>query len=374
MLLLVAVLMLASCQGETQVAEENEAMAIEKAPFGTTPDGEQVDIYTLKNANGLKARIMTYGAIVVSLEVPDKDGNFGDVVLGYDDLDSYIENVNNPYFGAIVGRYGNRIAGGKFTLDGQQYQLATNDGANHLHGGDKGYDKVVWTAEPLELEGATALRLSYTSPDGEEGYPGTLGIEVTYALTDDNELRVSYEAVTDAPTVVNLTHHSYFNLTCCAADILGHELMLNADRYTPVDDTLIPTGEILEVAGTPMDFTTAKPIGLEIDQVPGGYDHNWVLVREADGLSLAARVVEPGSGRVMEIYTTEPGIQFYSGNFLNGDNIGKGGISYGKHFGFCLETQHYPDSPNKPDFPSTVLRPGETYTHETVHKFSVKSE
>ena len=347
-------------------------MGIEKAPFGTTPDGGQVDIYTLTNANGLTARIMTYGAIVVSLQVPDREGNLGDIVLGYDDLASYIENVNNPYFGAIVGRYGNRIAGGKFTLDGVEYQLATNDGPNHLHGGDKGYDKVVWSAEPLELDGAVALKLSYTSPDGEEGYPGTLQIQVTYTLTDDNELRVGYEATTDAPTVVNLTHHSYFNLTCCARDILAHELMLNADRYTPVDETLIPTGEILEVAGTPMDFTTAKPIGQDIDLVPGGYDHNFVLVRDAGGLSLAAKVVEPGSGRVLEIYTTEPGIQFYSGNFLNGNNVGKGGIAYGKHFGFCLETQHYPDSPNKPDFPSTVLSPGETYTHETVHKFSVQ--
>jgi len=366
----VVLLYAASCGTPPAPTEEEVGMSISKHAFGETPEGVAVELYTLTNENGLRARIMTYGAIVVSLEVPDRDGNLADITLGYDALDGYI--ANNPYFGAIVGRYGNRIAKGSFTLDGVPYQLATNDGENHLHGGMRGYDKVVWNAEPVETDDAVGLKLTYLSPDGDEGYPGNLSCEVTYLLTNDDELKVSYVATTDKATPVNLTHHSYFNLTGCARDILGHELIINADRYTPVDAGLIPTGELAAVAGTPMDFTSPKAIGAEIDQVPGGYDHNYVLNKEDGGMSLAARVYEPDSGRVMEIYTTEPGIQFYSGNFLDGSITGKSGIVYGKYYGFCLETQHFPDSPNKPDFPSTILRPGETYRHETVHKFSVE--
>jgi aldose 1-epimerase len=362
-----------SCGGQqeekrAEVAELKQSVT--QSEFGTTPEGVNVDLYTLTNKNGLRARITNYGGILVSLEVPDRDGNLGDITLGYDKLDGYI--ANNPYFGALIGRYGNRIAKGSFTLDGVAYQLAKNNGENHLHGGLRGFDKVVWQAEPVETADAVGVKLTYLSPDGEEGYPGNLSCEVTYLLTNENELKISYTATTDKPTPINLTHHSYFNLTCGKRDILGHELTLNADRYTPVDAGLIPTGEIAPVAGTPMDFTKPKTIGAEIDQVPGGYDHNYVLNKADSEISLAASVYEPDSGRVMEIYTTEPGIQFYSGNFLDGTITGKGGVVYAKHYGFCLETQHFPDSPNKPDFPSTILRPGETYRHETVHKFSAK--
>ncbi len=365
-----ALLFAASCGNPPEPTEEETGMSISKDAFGETPDGVAIDLYTLTNENGLRARIMTYGAIVVSLEVPDRDGDLADITLGYDDLDGYI--ANSPYFGAIVGRYGNRIAAGLFTLDDKTYQLATNDGANHLHGGVRGYDKVVWSAEPVETDDAVGVKLTYLSPDGEEGYPGNLSCEVTYLLTNDDELKVSYLATTDKATPVNLTHHSYFNLAGCARDILGHELTINADRYTPVDEGLIPTGELAAVAGTPMDFTSPKTIGAEIGQAPGGYDHNYVLNKEGEEMSLAASVYEPDSGRVMEIFTGESGIQFYSGNFLDGTITGKAGIVYARHFGFCLETQHFPDSPNKPDFPTTILRPGETYRHETVHRFSVR--
>jgi len=313
---------------------------------------------------------MTYGGIVRTLEVPDRDGNLGDIVLGYDSLDEYIEN--NPYFGALVGRYGNRIAKGKFALDGVEYTLATNNGPNHLHGGVKGFDKVVWGAEPMEDETSVGLKLTYRSYDGEEGYPGNLKCTVIYTLTNDNELKVSYEAETDKPTVLNLTHHSYFNLGGHGSgDILAHELMLTADNFTPVDEGLIPTGEIKAARGTLMDFTRPTPIGSRIAQVKGGYDHNYVLNNSDGSLALAASVYEPRSGRVMEIFTTEPAIQFYSGNFLDGSNKGKGAV-YNKHNGFCLETQHFPDSPNKANFPSVVLKPGEKYTHLTVHKFSAR--
>jgi aldose 1-epimerase len=323
---------------------------------------------------------MTYGGIVRTLEVPDRDGNLGDIVLGYDSLDEYIEN--NPYFGALVGRYGNRIAKGKFTLDGVEYTLATNNGPNHLHGGVKGFDKVVWGAEPMEDETSVGLKLTYRSYDGEEGYPGNLKCTVIYTLTNDNELKVSYEAETDKPTVLNLTHHSYFNLAGHGSgDILAHELMLTADNFTPVDEGLIPTGEIKAARGTLMDFTRPTPIGSRIAQVKGGYDHNYVLNSSDGSLALAASVYESRSGRVMEIFTTEPAIQFYSGNFLDGSNKGKGArrvgaparqAVYNKHNGFCLETQHFPDSPNKANFPSVVLKPGEKYTHLTVHKFSAR--
>jgi aldose 1-epimerase len=345
-------------------ASGGPAMDVTKAPFGTLPDGTPVEIYTL-TSRSLKARIMTYGATIVSLEVPDKAGVFADCVLGYDTLDGYLKS--SPYFGAVVGRYGNRIAGGRFTLDGVDYKLATNNGENHLHGGLKGFDKVVWTAEPL----ADGVKLSYLSPDGEEGYPGNLQVSVTYRFSADNELSLEYELTADKATPVNVTSHSYFNFTGGERDILGHELMLAADRYTPVDAGLIPTGELKAVAGTPMDFTAPATIGSRIAQVEGGYDHNYVLSSGGGALSLAARVVEPESGRVMEIRTTEPGIQFYSGNFLDGTIAGKGGRIYGKHWGFCLETQHFPDSPNEPGFPSTILRPGTVYKSQTVHIFSV---
>jgi aldose 1-epimerase len=341
-------------------------MELERQSFGELPDGTAVDIFTLTNGRGIKARLMTYGAILVSLEVPDRGGKPGDIVLGYDSLDGYLKS--NPYFGSIVGRYGNRIAKGKFTLDGSTYELAANNGENHLHGGIKGYDKIVWKAESVRGNGEVGVKFSYLSPDGEEGYPGNLKITVIYRLTDRNELKIDYEVTTDKATPVNLTHHSYFNLAG-KGDILGHEIMINADGYTPVDAGLIPTGEIRPLKATPFDFTSPHTIGERIAQVEGGYDHNFVLRSGGGKLELAVRVVEPLSGRIMEISTTEPGLQFYSGNFLDGTITGKGGRIYNKHAGFCLETQHFPDSPNQPGFPSTILRPGEVYRSQTVHKF-----
>ncbi|UCC71995.1 MAG: galactose mutarotase [Gemmatimonadota bacterium] len=351
--------------------------AQEVEPFGRTADGKDVGLYTLANANGVVVKITNYGGILTHLFVPDREGNLADVVLGYDSLDDYLRD--SPYFGAIVGRYGNRIARGRFVLDGVEYTLAANNGANHLHGGLKGFDKVVWTAEPFATDDAAGLRLTYVSADGEEGYPGQLSVTVTYALTNDNELRIDYRAETDKPTVVNLTHHSYFNLAGHdSGDILEHELALAASRFTPVDPGLIPTGELRSTVSTPMDFGKATAIGARIDEADeqlrfgGGYDHNFVLDEYDGSLRIAAQVYEPTSGRVMEIYTTEPGIQFYSGNFLDGSNVGKGGAPYDHRAGFCLETQHFPDSPNKPQFPSTVLRPGERFESTTVYRFSVR--
>ena len=345
-------------------------MSIEKKAFGKTEDGKEVDLYTLTNDNDLKAQITNYGGIVTSLQVPDRDGNLGDIVSGYDSLEEYIKN--NPYFGALIGRCGNRISKGKFTLNGVEYTLATNQDANHLHGGIKGFDKMVWDAEEMQTDEGPALKLTYLSKDGEEGYPGNLSCTVIYTLTNNDELKVSYKAETDKDTVVNLTHHSYFNLGGHdSGDTLGHELMINADNYTAVDEELIPTGQIKPVKDTPMDFTKPTAIGARIDQVEGGYDHNYVLNSSDGSLALAASVYEPKTGRVMEISTTEPGIQFYSGNFLDGSIKGKDAV-YNKHSAFCLETQHFPDAPNKPDFPSIVLRPGEKYTHLTVHKFSAR--
>ena len=346
---------------------------IEKAPFGKTPDGTAVDLYTLKNAHGVTVKVMTYGCIITEIDVPDRTGQMGDIVLGFDNFEQYLQ-LKNPFFGAVVGRYANRIAKGKFTLDGQQYTLVTNNYPNALHGGVKGFDKVVWDAEPVTVPNGVAIRFSYVSRDGEEGYPGNLNVGVVYTLTDDNELRMDYEAVTDKATLINLTNHSYFNLAG-TGDILGTELRLSAGSYTPVDDTLIPTGEIASVKGTPMDFTTAKPIGRDLGQLtnnPQGYDHNFVLNRAGKGLALCAQVYEPTTGRTIEVSTTQPGVQLYSGNFLDGTLTGKGGMVYKQHDGFCLETQHFPDSPNQPTFPSVVLRPGQTYKHSTVFKFGAK--
>ena len=351
---------------------------VTKAAFGTTRDGKSVDLYTLTNAHGIEVHAITYGGIIISLRVPDKGGQFDDVVLGYDSLDGYL--TVSPYFGAIIGRYGNRIAKGKFTLDGKAYALATNDGPNHLHGGVKGFDKVVWQTESFEGKDGVGVVFTYTSPDGEEGYPGNLAAKVTYTLTDQNELIFDYQATTDKATPLNLTQHTYFNLAGDGKrDILGHELTLSSDHFTPIDKTLIPTGEIRSVQGTPFDFTKPTAVGARINEPDEqlmfgrGYDHNFVLIRKGEGLSLAARVYEPTTGRVMEAYTTEPGVQFYSGNFLDGTITGKQGHVYKQRYGFCLETQHFPDSPNKPSFPSTILRPGQTYHSRTVYKFSVET-
>jgi aldose 1-epimerase len=348
--------------------------SITRAPFGATDDGAPVELFTLTNAHGVEVRAITYGGIIVSLRTPDRDGVLGDIVLGFDELEPYL--AGTPYFGAIIGRYGNRIGGGTFTLDGETFALAQNDGENHLHGGIQGFDKVVWAGEPFQNDTAVGVVLAYTSPDGEEGYPGTLDVEVTYTLTDADELVVDYRATTDAPTPVNLTQHSYFNLAG-RGGILDHELMIAASAYTPVDSTLIPTGEIASVEGTPFDFRAATTIGARIEadhpQIRNGlgYDHNLVLDRAGPGLALAARVRERTSGRTLEILTEEPGLQFYSGNFLDGSIAGKGGQLYEHRGGFCLETQHYPDSPNQPSFPSTILRPGEEYRTRTVMAFGV---
>lgn len=362
-----------STDTQTTTAETNTTMSRE--PFGTLPDGTAIELFTLTNASGMEVKVTNYGGIITSLKVPDRNGELDDVTLGYDNIDGYLKS--SPYFGALIGRYGNRIGKAQFTLDGKTYKLPANDGPNTLHGGNKGFDKVVWQAEPFEREGERGIVFTYTSADGEEGFPGTLTARVTYTLTDENELAFDYHATTDKPTVVNLTQHTYFNLAGDGSgDILGHELTINADRFTPVDATLIPTGELANVEGTPFDFRTKTKIGERIEAAHeqlkrgGGYDHNFVLNRSGDGLVLAARVEEPTSGRVMEVHTTEPGVQFYSGNFLDGTITGKSGHVYNKRNGFCLETQHYPDSPNQPSFPSTVLRPGEEYTSRTVYTFS----
>jgi len=341
----------------------------EQSGFGKLPDGRAVDLFTLTNANGLIAKVTNYGTIITELHVPDRTGTFADVVLGFDNLEQYLKG--HPFFGCIVGRVANRIAKGKFVLDGKPYALAVNDGPNHLHGGVNGFDKVLWTAQVLP---GAAVKFSYVSEDGEEGYPGQLKTEVTISLSDANELVLDYVAKTDKSTIINLTNHSYFNLAG-KGSILGHELMISAAYYTPTDATSIPTGELKPVKTTPLDFTTARPIGLRIGEVQGnppGYDHNFVINRAGKGLALAARVYEPSSGRTMEVHTTQPGMQFYTGNHLDGTLTGKGGIVYHRHHGFCLETQHYPDSINHPGFPSTTLRPGQLYHHTTTYKFSTR--
>lgn len=344
----------------------------------TVSDFDDIQLFTLKNSAGMEVKVTNFGAIITSIKVPDRDGNFADVTLGYNDVADYINAVDKPYFGAVVGRYGNRIAKGKFTIDGKEFSLPINNDPNSLHGGVIGFDKVVWDAEKV---GDNAVKLTYLAKDTEQGYPGNLTATVTYTLTDDNEIVVDYQATTDKPTPVNLTQHAYFNLKGEGeGTILDHELTINADHYTPVDATLIPTGEIAPVKGTPFDFTAAKAIGRDIEKTNeqlkfgGGYDHNWVLNRtKGEGeLELAATLYEPASGRLLEVLTTEPGVQFYCGNFLTGVLKGKSGKPYVYRGGLCLETQHYPDSPNQPNFPDTILKPGETYETKTVFKFSTK--
>ncbi|MFM1769244.1 MAG: hypothetical protein RJA22_1773 [Verrucomicrobiota bacterium] len=345
----------------------------EARQFGTLPDGTPVQIITLRNRHGLVAKVSEYGALLTELWVPDRKGNLGNVVLGFDNLAQYVKG--HPFFGATTGRVANRIAKGRFTLDGREYTLAVNNGPNHLHGGLKGFDKRHWTCTTrVVTNGAAVAVFTYTSPDGEEGYPGTLKVKVTYTLTDDNELRLDYEAVTDKATPVNLTNHSYFNLAG-SGTILAHVLQLHADRYTAADATLIPTGELAPVRGTGLDFTQPTPIGARIQEYfpfAKGYDHNFVINGGGGKLAPCARVEEPQSGRVMEISTTEPGVQLYCGNHLDGSLTGVGGVRYAQHTGFCLETQHFPDSINHPQFPNTVLRPGQVFTSTTVHRFSTR--
>jgi aldose 1-epimerase len=368
------------CGGDTPVTTPDEKPAptasITQSSYGTTKGGQPVEKYTLKNAAGMTMEVITYGGIITALTAPDRDGNFENVVLGYDSLAQY--ERENPFFGAIIGRYGNRIAGGKFTLDGTEYALETNDGPNHLHGGVKGFDKVVWTATEMPSDTDPALKLTYLSPDGAGGYPGNLNTTVVYTLKADNILAVSYEATTDKPTIVNLTQHSYFNLSGdLSTTILDHVLMIDAEQYLPVDGTLIPTGDLAAVAETPFDFTEPKPIGRDIEAsneqlTKGkGFDHCWVL-DDPGGSDPVATLHHPATGRFMEVYTQEPAIQFYSGNFLDGTLPVPGGGTYAFRSGLCLETQHYPDAPNKKAFPSVVLRPGETYATTTSYQFSTK--
>ncbi len=376
-------LLAAFLAGCASMSSSNSSGSITKAAFGKTPDGTPVEIYTLRNSKGAEARIMTYGGIVQKLTMPDKNGKFADIVLGFDTLDGYTRDSyvkSCPYFGALIGRYGNRIGGAKFTLEGQTYTLATNNGPNSLHGGIKGFDKVVWTAVKADVgpEGPR-LVLNYLSKDGEEGFPGNLNVTATYTLTDDNELKLQFSATTDKPTVVNLTHHSYFNLAGQGnGDILGHLVYIKSDKTTPVDAGLIPTGEFADVTGTPFDFRKPTAIGARINdpntilQYGPGYDHNWVINKPSGQFGLMARVVEPNSGRVMEVSSDEIGLQFYAGNFLDGTLTGKGGKVYQRRSAFCMEPQHYPDSPNKPNFPSVELKPGQTYHNTIVYKFSAE--
>lgn len=348
-----------------------------KRSFGSLPSGEPIYLYTFTNANGLEASITNFGGRVVKLLVPDRNGAFEDVALGFDNLDGYL--AKNPYFGALVGRYANRIARAQFVLDGQTYKLATNDGSNSLHGGTKGFDKVVWTPSEASQDGGQALELAYRSVDGEDGYPGNLDVRVVYRLTDGNELRIEYFATTDRKTVLNLTNHSYFDLSGQGkGNVLDHVVTIHADRFTPVDHNLIPTGELKSVEGTPFDFRRPVRVGEHIDEKEEqlklgiGYDHNFVLNSGGSGLTLAARATEPKSGRVLEVLTTQPGIQFYTGNHLDGSVRGKGGVIYGFRSGFCLETQHFPDTPNQPNFPSTELAPGEEFRASTVFRFAIE--
>lgn len=351
---------------------------IEKKIFGVLlPTGEQVYSYTLKNKNGMEASIINYGATVVSLTAPDRNGKFEDVVLGYDSLEGYINDKS--YFGSIVGRYGNRIGKGKFSIDGNNYQLTINNGENHLHGGINGYNKVFWNAEPAKTDSSQSLKLTYVSPDGEQGYPGTVTLQVVYTLNDKNELQIDYTGTTDKPTILNPTHHSYFNLTGNPENtILAHELAINAENFTPVDNGLITTGELAKVENTPMDFRKTEKIGLRINEnfeqlkFGKGYDHNWVLDNFNGKVQTAVTLYDSTSGRLMEVLTDQPGMQFYSGNFLDGTIKGKNNIQYKFRTGLCLEAQGFPDSPNKPNFPSVRLNPGKTYKQTTIYKFSTR--
>ncbi len=354
-----------------------DALSITSKPFGTTADGQKVTLYTLRNAAGATATISNYGGTVTSLRMPDRNGKFDDIVLGFKSLGDY--EKKSPYFGCLVGRYGNRIAKGKFELDGREYTLATNNNGQSLHGGLKGFDKVVWDATPVETKEGPSLRLTYVSKDGEEGYPGNLSVTATYTLTNRNELKLVFRAKTDKATVVNLTHHSYFNLAGQGrGDILGHVVTIHANKFTPVDKVLIPTGKIATVKGTPFDFRKPTPIGARINgsdeqlKLGKGYDHNWVADKLPGHLGLVAKVEEPKTGRVMEVISTEPGVQFYSGNFLDGTLTGKGGKVYNFRDGFCFEPQHFPDSPNRKNFPSTVLKPGQTYKNTIIYRFSTE--
>jgi aldose 1-epimerase len=370
-----AIVLICSCALVAAPHSSTPAHEPQQQPFGTR-EGRPITLYTLTNVHGLEVKAMNYGGIIVSIRVPDRKGQFADIVLGHETLEGYIPNP--PYIGAVVGRYANRIANGTFTLDGKTYTLAKNDGPNTLHGGvARTFDKVVWEGQPAK--GKNGVTFTYLSKDGEEGFPGNLTIKVTYTLTDENELVVDYEATTDKATPINVSQHSYFNLKGEGnGDILDHEIMINADRFTPVDKNLIPTGELRPVKGTPLDFTKPTRIGARIDDnydqlvLGRGYDHNFVINRKGEGLTFAARVHEPTSGRVLEVSTTQPGVQFYTGNFLDGTVTGKHGHVYKRRYAFCLETQHFPDSPNHPEFPSTILRPGETFRSKTVFKFSAK--
>jgi aldose 1-epimerase len=362
---MIVFLILSGCN---QANEKNVNMGISVDSFGQLQDGREVHLFTLSNDNGMEVSIMNFGGIITSLKVPDQDGVSDNIVLGFDNLEDYLSG--HPYFGALIGRYGNRIANGSFEIDGTEYQLARNDGNHHLHGGEIGFDKVLWNADITD-EGS--LKLTYLSEDGEEGYPGNLEVTVIYTLTDDNELVIDYGAETDQATHVNLTAHSYFNLSGdLSSDILGHTLKINAGNYTPVDSELIPTGEIRNVENTPFDFRNFHEVGSRIDQVDGGYDHNLVLDGTSGELRLAAELVHRETGRKLSLYTTEPGIQFYSGNFLDGSLAAPDGTPYGQYAGLCLEPQHFPNSPNESGFPSTILRPGERYESQTIYSFTVE--
>ncbi|MCK9219831.1 MAG: galactose mutarotase [Bacteroidales bacterium] len=354
--------------GSDHEKEDSLNISIMKTHFGTV-NNKEISLFTLHNSNGIIVKITNYGAIITSIIVPDRNGKAGDIVLGFDSLQQYLDGC--PYFGAIVGRYANRIARGQFTLDRKHYQLAVNDGKNSLHGGIKGFDKMIWQAKEIGDSTMVGLVLTYLSRDGEEGYPGNLNVKVTYTLNNNNEFSALFEATSDKPTPVNLCNHSYFNLNGANRDVLNHILTLYADQYTPVDGELIPTGKILPVTHTCMDFNASEPIGSRIEQVSGGYDHNYILTKKGRNLEMAAQVYDPETGRQLELLTTQPGVQFYTGNFLDGTLRGKEGKLYEKHFGFCLETQHYPDSPNHHEFPNTILNPGEKFSEQTVYRFSV---
>ena len=372
-------LAVAACATSNQ---SKQAGSFKKAPFGALPTGQKVDLFTLTNASGMTVKVTNYGGIITHLLVADKNGVFEDVVLGYDSLAGYL--AQSPYFGAIVGRYGNRIARGRFSLDGKPYQLATNNAPNSLHGGLVGFDKVIWEAKEVKVNGGIALKLTYTSKDGEEGFPGTLTTAVTYTLRNDNSLRFDYEAITDQPTVINLTNHSYFNLTGgVKRDVLAHQMRLSCQQFIPIDSVSIPTGQLAAVKNTPFDFNNSTPIGQHINDIANeqirhgaGFDHCFVIDQINDNNKTVpfAEVYEPTSGRTMTVETTEPGVQFYTGNFLDGSIIGKDKVAYQKRYGFCLETQHFPDSPNQPQFPSVVLRPGQTYRSSTIHRFFISKQ